>query len=87
MATKRALSDVQVVYTDDAGKKEGLNMKMIYHPGTGTVINASEARLVDVDALAVALNVDPQEALDLLESNDFDAEAKAEKIGTRIPAE
>ena len=59
-------------------------MKMIYHPGTGTVINASEARLVDVDALGAALNVDPQEALDLLESNDFDAEAKAEKIGSPV---
>lgn len=62
-----------------------MSNKVIFHPGTGTVINASEALIVDIDALAVEMGENPETAGMLLSDEDNLAQEAAEKIGTRLP--
>lgn len=58
--------------------------KVIFHPGTGTVINASEVLLVDIDTLGTELNEHPETAADMLSEEDSLAQEAAERIGTRL---
>lgn len=58
--------------------------RVIYHPGTGTVVSADDCVLVDLDALGARLSVSAEEANVLLCEEDSDAQFAAAEVGVEL---